>query len=117
MIIYGIPNCNTVKKAQNWLTENEFSFEFHDFKKKGVTEVLLHRWCDTFGWERVLNKKGTTWRKFTPEVQRSVTDQASAIELMLVNTSAIKRPIVEVEGTPILLSFDEEQYKEVLKKI
>lgn len=115
MIIYGIPNCNTVKKAQTWLTENGFSFEVHDFKKKGVTETLLHQWCDTFGWDRVLNKKGTTWRKLAPEVQQGVVDQASAIKLLLANTSAIKRPIVEVDGKPVLLSFDEDQYREVLK--
>lgn len=117
MIIYGIPNCNTVKKAQTWLTNNGVSYDFHDFKKKGVTEALLHQWCDAFGWDRVLNKKGMTWRKLTPEVQQNVTDQASAVKLLLENTSAIKRPIVEVAGKPLLLSFDADQYSETIKQV
>lgn len=115
MTVYGIPNCNTVKKATTWLTDNGFEFEFHDFKKKGVTADQLSQWCDHFGWEHVLNKKGTTWRKLSPELQSSVKDQSSAIAVLIENTSAIKRPIVEVQGKPILISFDEETYRSLLK--
>lgn len=115
MIVYGIPNCNTVKKARVWLEENGFNPEFHDFKKKGITAAKLNEWCEFFGWEVVLNKKGTTWRNLSPEVQASVKDQKSAIALLLQNTSAIKRPVIEVEGRPVLISFNEDQYAGILK--
>lgn len=114
MIVYGIPNCNTVKKALTWLKENGFSYEFHDFKKKGITAEKLNQWCDTFGWENVLNKKGTTWKKLSPEEQQAVTSQATAVQVLLSHTSAIKRPIIEQEDLPVLLSFNEEQYKKIL---
>ena len=115
MIIYGIPNCNTVKKALTWLKENGFNPEFHDFKKKGITAEKLNEWSDVFGWEKVLNKKGTTWKKLSPEEQAGVTDQQSAVEILLKNTSAIKRPVVEVNGKAVLISFDEASYESVLK--
>lgn len=115
MIIYGIPNCNTVKKARVWLEENGFNPEFHDFKKKGITAEKLNEWCDVFGWEIVLHKKGTTWRNLSPDLQKSVTDQPSAVSVLLENNSAIKRPVVEVNGKPVLISFNEEEYKAILK--
>lgn len=115
MIVYGIPNCNTVKKARVWLEENGFTPEFHDFKKKGITAEKLNEWCDVFGWEVVLNKKGTTWRGLSAEVQKGVTDQQSAVAILLENNSAIKRPVVELNGKPVLISFDEAQYAAILK--
>lgn len=115
MIVYGIPNCNTVKKARVWLEENGFSAEFHDFKKKGITAEKLNEWCDVFSWEVVLNKKGTTWRKLSSEVQKNVTSQKTAVALLLENNSAIKRPVVEVNGKPVLISFDEATYISLLK--
>jgi len=115
MIVYGIPNCNTVKKAMTWLTENGFKPEFHDFKKKGISAEKLNIWCDTFGWETVLNKKGTTWKKLNTEEQQEVNSKESAIKLLMTYTSAIKRPIVEVKGKPVLISFSEESYQSILK--
>lgn len=115
MIVYGIPNCNTVKKARTWLTENGFEYKFHDFKKEGVTAAKLQEWCAVFGWEVVLNKKGTTWKKLTAEQQLAVKDEKSAIAVLLENTSAIKRPVVEVDGKAVLISFDETQYSQILK--
>lgn len=115
MIVYGIPNCNTVKKARTWLSDNGLDYEFHDFKKQGVTAEKLHSWCAAFGWERVLNKKGTTWKKLSVAQQDAVVDENSAIAVMLENTSAIKRPIVEQNGKAVLLSFDEEHYTSLLK--
>jgi len=112
MIVYGIPNCSTVKKTLTWLTDNGMAYEFHDFKKKGITTDKLDEWCTTFGWENVLNKKGTTWRKLPAEQQQAVTDQATAVLLLSQNTSAIKRPIVEQDGKAVLLSFNEAQYEE-----
>ena len=115
MIVYGIPNCNTVKKARTWLDENDFGPEFHDFKKKGITAEKLNEWCAIFGWERVLNKKGTTWKNLSPDIQQKVTDQKTAVDVLLDHNSAIKRPVVEVDGRPVLISFDEAQYTAVLK--
>jgi arsenate reductase len=115
MIVYGIPNCNTVKKARTWLDENGFSPEFHDFKKKGITAEKLNEWCEVFGWERVLNKKGTTWKNLSLDIQQKVTDQKTAVGVLLDHNSAIKRPVVEVGGKPVLISFDEAQYTAVLK--
>lgn len=115
MIVYGIPNCNTVKKALTWLSENGFTPEFHDFKKKGIDAAKLNEWCNTFGWESVLNRKGTTWRKLSPELQDGVTDQKSAVEVLLHHTSAIKRPVIEVDGKAVLLSFNEEAYQKILR--
>lgn len=115
MIVYGIPNCNTVKKARVWLEENGFNIEFHDFKKKGISIEKLNQWCDVFGWETVLNKKGTTWRNLTKEEQDGITDQASAVLLLVQHTSAIKRPVVEVNGKPLLISFNELAYEKALR--
>ena len=115
MTVYGIPNCNTVKKATSWLMDHGFNFEFHDFKKKGITETQLSEWCAHFGWENVLNKKGTTWRKLSAEEQAAVKDQSSAIAMLLKYTSAIKRPVVEANGRAILIGFNEESYQSLLK--
>lgn len=115
MTVYGIPNCNTVKKARTWLTEQGLDYEFHDFKKQGITAGKLQQWCAVFGWEKVLNKKGTTWKKLSEEQQGQVKDEASAIALLLENLSAIKRPVVERDGKAILISFDEVQYAGLLK--
>ncbi|WP_370687710.1 arsenate reductase [Pedobacter deserti] len=110
MIIYGIPNCNSVKKAITSLDKHGLAYTFHDFKKEGVTAEKLNRWCDVFGWEKVLNKKGTTWRKLSAEEQAGVGDQESAIALMLGYPSLIKRPVLEVAGEPALIGFDEGTY-------
>lgn len=115
MIVYGIPNCNTVKKSMTWLAENGFTPTFHDFKKKGITAEKLHEWCAVFGWEKVLNKKGTTWKKLSPEEQAKVTNQEAAVQLLLTHTSAIKRPVIELNNKTILISFDEAAYQEALK--
>jgi arsenate reductase len=114
-IVYGIPNCNTVKKATTWLNEHGVAYTFHDFKKLGVTAAQLNSWCAAFGWENVLNKQGTTWRKLTPEQQAGVKDQNSAVALLLENTSAIKRPVIEQDGKAVLISFLEENYRQNLK--
>ena len=113
--VYGIPNCNSVKKAITWLKDNNLEYEFHDFKKQGIDADQLKSWSAVFGWEQVLNKKGTTWRKLDPAVQASVKDEASAIETMLTSSSAIKRPVIVQDHKPILLGFNEDQYAQKLK--
>ena len=115
MKVYGIPNCNTVKKSLDWLKQNKFEIEFHDFKKLGVSAAQLKRWIDLVGWEALVNKKGTTWRMLDAETQASITSEKKAIALMVEKTSVIKRPIIEV-GKTIILGFDEAQYSKQIKK-
>lgn len=94
MIIYGIPNCDTVRKSRKWLTEYDLDFTFHDFRKNGLDEAKLRGWCDELGWEALLNKRGTTWRKLPEKTKNSVTEE-SAISLMLEHVAMIKRPVLE----------------------
>jgi len=94
IVVYGIPNCDTVKKARNWLSEQAYDHVFHDFKKQGLPEETLQHWLDVAGWEKVLNRKGTSWRKLTPEEQASVQSADSAKPFLLANPSLIKRPVI-----------------------
>ena len=95
IILYGIPNCDTVKKARTWLGDHGVDYQFHDFKKQGVPPDQLTRWTQAAGWEKVLNRQGTTWRKLDAAAQAGVHDSASAEALMLANPSVIKRPVVD----------------------
>ncbi|MCW3107731.1 MAG: ArsC family reductase [Segetibacter sp.] len=115
MKVYGIPNCNTVKKAIDWLISNDSEFEFHDYKKKGITIEKLQEWSKEVGWEKLVNKKGTTWRTLPAEQQKKVTNEKSAIELMMEKPSVIKRPVIEA-GRKLIVGFDEEEYQSDLKK-
>jgi Spx/MgsR family transcriptional regulator len=115
MIVYGIKNCNTVKSALDWLRKNKIEFEFHDYKKSGITESKLKEWTKQVGWESLVNKRGTTWRQLEEDVQKKVVNEKSAIALMIEKTSVIKRPLVEINNKVILLGFDEAEYKKVLK--
>ncbi|ABM36404.1 arsenate reductase [Polaromonas naphthalenivorans] len=105
IILYGIPNCDTVKKARAWLSERGLAYTFHDFKKHGVPPAQLARWTQAAGWEKLLNRKGTTWRQLDAAAQAAVVDGASAQSLMLANASAIKRPVVDW-GDGITVGFD-----------
>lgn len=113
MDIYGIKNCNTVKKALTWLDEHDIAYTFHDFKKEGVTVEKLSNWEKERGWEQLVNKRGTTWRTLTPAEQSAIVDSKSAITLMQEKTSIIKRPIIE-SGNGLILGFDESEYTEKL---
>ena len=112
--LYGIPNCDTVKKARVWLTAQSLDYQFHDFKKLGVPSEQLARWCKVLGWERVLNKKGTTWRQLNTAAQAAVQDSASAQALLLQNASAIKRPIVDWGDGALSVGFDAAAWAERL---
>lgn len=105
LTVYGIPNCDTVKKARAWLADHGVEYAFHDFKKQGVPPDRLDRWIQELGWEKLVNRQGTTWRKLAPEWQASVNNAASARTLMLENVSVIKRPVVEW-GTKATVGFD-----------
>jgi Spx/MgsR family transcriptional regulator len=98
ILVYGIPNCDTVKKARAWLGEHGVEYQFHDFKKQGVPAEQLERWVAELGWEKLLNRQGTTWRKLEPGAQTAVKDAGSAKALMLSQPSVIKRPVVEWRG-------------------
>ena len=113
--VYAIPNCNTVKKAIDWLKANKVVYEFHDYKKSGITSAILTNWCKQVGWEALVNKKGATWRLLTPELQSSITSQKAAIALMIEKTSIIKRPLLEIGNKISVLGFDESEYKKALK--
>ncbi|MGA6117315.1 ArsC family reductase [Sphingobacterium anhuiense] len=112
--VYGIKNCNTVKKAINWLEEHQLHYTFHDYKKEGISENKLEEWEKEISWEKLLNKKGTTWKKLNVEEQETVTDAHTANQVLIKNTSMIKRPVIE-GGKQILLGFDELEYASSLK--
>ncbi len=108
VILYGIPNCDTVKKARDWLNAREVAFVFHDYKKSGVDAALLNHLCATLGWEKVLNRAGTTFRKLA-DVDRAGLDQTKAVAVMVANPSCIKRPILQYPGG-VLLGFKEAEW-------
>jgi Spx/MgsR family transcriptional regulator len=103
--LYGIPNCDTVKKARAWLDEHGVAYNFHDLKKQGVPSANLDRWLAEAGWEKVLNRKGTMWRKLDTTTQDGVRDAQSAKAVMLSQPSVIKRPVVEW-GSHTTVGFD-----------
>lgn len=105
IIVYGIANCDTVKKARAWLTEHGQTYEFHDFRKHGVPPEKLALWAQAVGWEKLLNRRGTTWRKLDAAAQAAVMDATSAHTLMLAQPSVIKRPVVDW-GQDITVGFD-----------
>jgi arsenate reductase len=108
-IVYGIPNCDTVKKARAWLADQGTPYRFHDFKKDGVPAARLDGWIAAVGWETLVNRKGTTWRKLDAPTQAAVQDAASAKALMLAQPSVIKRPVVEW-GPKTTVGFDPEAW-------
>ena len=109
---YGIPNCDTVKKARAWLDARGIGYAFHDYKKEGADPAKLRDWVAAKGWETVLNRRGTTFRKLD-EADKSDLDAAKAVALMEAHPSAIKRPVVEYDGG-LLVGFDEASWSAVL---
>jgi Spx/MgsR family transcriptional regulator len=110
MILYGIPNCDTVKRARAWLAGNGTKFTFHDFKKAGVPAARLDAWLQAVGWETLLNRKGTAWRALDEATRAAVTDAASARAVMLAQASTIKRPVVEWADGRITVGFDDKHW-------
>jgi Spx/MgsR family transcriptional regulator len=106
MILYGIPNCDSVKKARAWLAERGVEYSFHDFKKAGLPPTNLDGWIAAAGWERVLNRKGTTWRQLDEDTRAAVTDAASARALMRVHPTLVKRPVIEWDDGRITVGFN-----------
>ena len=114
MKLYGIPNCNTVKKARDWLDSKHIAYEFHDFKKQGVSQQLLESWLAQLPHEKLINRAGLTWRGLDYNTKAGIVDNASAIALMQTKTSLINRPVLVKDGKIICLGFDETTYKELL---
>ena len=115
MKVYGIKNCDTVKKALTWLEKNRIPYEFHDYKKLGISPQKLEEWSAQLGWDRLLNKRGTTWKKLDPDTQNSIRTKEDAFMLMQEKTSIIKRPLIE-DANNLLLGFDEAEYTNLLIK-
>ncbi len=112
LTLYGIPNCDTVKKARTWLEGRGAAYTFHDYKKAGADPARLAAWCKAAGWETLLNRAGTTFKKL-PEADRADLDEARAIALMVANPSCIKRPVVE-HAHGLLVGFKPEQWDAAL---
>ena len=111
-IMYGIANCDTIKKARHWMSQHEIDYQFHDYKKLGTDEEQLKSWIAEFGWEKIINRRGTSWRKLDESIRNSM-DDSSALGVMQENPSIIKRPLLEV-GQHRILGFNEAEYARVL---
>lgn len=109
---YGIPNCDTVKKARKWLEGEGIDYAFHDYKKEGADPVKLADWVAAKGWETVLNRRGTAFRKL-PDSEKEGLDAARAVDVMVANPSTIKRPVVEYPGG-LLVGFDAAEWQAAL---
>jgi Spx/MgsR family transcriptional regulator len=112
--LYGIPNCDTVKKARDWLTAQGVAYTFHDFKKQGVPADLLPTWLKALGRDTLINRKGPTWRNLGPEIHATVVDDASAMTVMQANSSVIKRPVVAWPDGTVTVGFKPELFAERL---
>jgi len=110
VVIYGIKNCDTIKKARKWLEKNAIEYTFHDYRADGLSHQQLVDFEKVLSWQALLNKRGTTWRKLTDTVKDSI-DQPSAIELMLEQPAMIKRPLLDNNGT-LMLAFSETSYQQ-----
>ncbi len=113
--IYGIKNCDTMKKAFTWLDSHGVAYEFHDYKAKGIDAAHLQAWCKVLGWESVLNRAGTTFRKL-PEADRADLTEKKAIALMQAQPSMIKRPVVDLGGGKLLLGFKPDAFAAAFRK-
>ncbi len=111
MKVYGITNCNTVKKALDWFKANRVDYEFHDFKKLGITIDKLQEWDSRAGYEKFMNKQGLTWKQLDPEVKESIKTKRLSLKLLQQKTSMIKRPVIE-DGDFLFFGFDEPVYRQ-----
>lgn len=113
--LYGIPNCDTVKKARSWLDANGIEYAFHDFKKNGITHALIAGWLRELPWDVLLNRKGTTWRKLDDGQKAGIVDAAGATALMLASPSVIKRPVLAGAGKTSV-GFSADLYQQIFQK-
>ena len=111
--LYGIPNCDTVKKAQVFLKEHNLPYTFHNYKTEGIGKTKVKQWFKKWGWETVLNKKSTTWKNIDEEARIAIDSERKAIDFLVENTSAIKRPVLEKDGV-MMIGFSVKEYEELL---
>jgi Spx/MgsR family transcriptional regulator len=112
--LYGIPNCDTVKKARTWLTDHGVDYTFHDFKKQGVPQPQIDAWLASVGWETLINRKGTAWRGLDDATKAAVVDAASARAVALASPSVIKRPVVQWADGSVTVGFTPERFEQRL---
>lgn len=110
--VYGIKNCDTMKKAMTWLTDNNIPFEFHDYKKSGISAERIQEWLTQKPWDVLINKAGTTWKQLSDE--EKVTDEIGALKLMMEKPSMIKRPIIENDKI-VVMGFNSDNYEQIFK--
>jgi arsenate reductase (glutaredoxin) len=115
--LYGIPNCDTVKRARAWLAAQGVAFTFHDFKQQGLPEAELQRWLAAVGWQTLLNRRGTMWRKLPEATQAGVVDEDSAAAVMRATPSTVKRPVVHWRDGSITVGFDEAAWAARISKL
>lgn len=112
--LYGIKNCDTMKKAMRWLDEHHITYQFHDYRKDGLTQTQLKTWIEQLGWEALVNKRGTTWRKLDATTQQSMNDENAAV-VLLEQPAMIKRPLLAHNNT-LTLGFKAEQYETLFSR-
>ena len=113
--LHGIPNCDTVKRARAWLTEHGVAHQFHDFKKQGLPDALLHGWLQRLDWEMLLNRKGSTWRLLNEDTRAATTSAAAARMLMLAQPSLVKRPVVAWADGRLTVGFDPDAWEQAVQ--
>ena len=109
MIIYGISNCDTVKKAKLWLDSQNIDYRFHDFRKDGIDSDIINGWLKTISWDKILNKRSTTWRTLDSSIQQAV-NESNVVDLLVKNPTLIKRPVVDVNDI-ITIGFNSDTYQ------
>ena len=117
VVMYGIKNCDTIKKARRWLEANHIEYRFHDYRADGLDAEFLHNAINELGWEALLNTRGTTWRKLDESLRASIVDADSAAKLMREMPAIIKRPLLCAPGQPMLLGFSELTYKKLVNEV
>ncbi|WP_058913303.1 ArsC family reductase [Entomohabitans teleogrylli] len=117
VVMYGIKNCDTIKKARRWLEQQQIDYHFHDYRSDGLDDALLTSFISELGWEALLNTRGTTWRKLDESRRAAITDAASAAALMKEMPAIIKRPLLCVSGKPGLLGFSEASYQSFFSEV
>ncbi len=114
--VFGIPNCQSVKKARDWLSDQGMEYDFHDFKKAGIDEVHLKKWIAQVGLDVILNKKGMTWRQLPKEAQDAIVDEKTAIQAMILHTSLIKRPVISFGKRDLCVGVNPDAWSSVIRR-
>ncbi|MCF2498454.1 ArsC family reductase [Dyadobacter chenhuakuii] len=113
LTVYGIPNCDKVKKTRTWLEKHHIAYTFHNYKTEGISNNKIKAWFKTLPWDKVVNKASTTWKALSDEEKALITDEKAAARLMMAHTSVIKRPLIEdASGKAVTIGFSEKEYEE-----